>query len=134
MGDFFYHGLTSASVQGPGGGAPCTEKVIRSFDGFEVEGTPARVRLLFHPPIAAPRYLDSYCTGPSDLDMWHAHVLPPITISERSLRRRTLRLAESSTRPFHSGPFLGTLSFHVHMKLRRARHLSSILQFLAGDL
>jgi hypothetical protein len=133
-GEFFYHGLTSATVQGPDGGAPCTDKVIHTFDGFEVDGTPGRIRLLFHPPIDAPDYLDSYCTGPSDLDMWHAHALPPITISERSLRRRTLRLTESSTRPFHSGPFVGTLSFQIDMKLRRARRLSSILQFLAGDL
>ena len=133
-GDLFYAGLTSATVQGPGGGAPCTDKVIRSFDGFEVEGKANHMRVLFHPPIDAPNYLDTYCTGPSDDDLSHAHALPVLTLSERSLRKRSLRLQVSSTRPFHAGPFVGSLSFRVDMRLKRARHLSSILQFLAGDL
>lgn len=132
-GDFFYNGLTSASVQGPGGAPPCTDKVIRTFDGFEVAGRPNRIRILFHPPIDGPNYLDTYCTGPSDLDVWHAKALPQLTLSERSLRSRIVRLHAASTRQFHAGPFLGTMTFQIDVKMRRARHLSSILRFLAGD-
>ena len=128
-GDFFYSGLTSASVQGAGG-APCTDKVLQSFDGFEVEGTAGHIRLLFHPYWDAPEYLDTFCTGPSDVDMWHAGVLPEIVVTERTLRRHKLHLQVSSTRPFHSGPFDGTLSFEVNMRLRRARTLGPILQYL----
>lgn len=132
--DFFYEGLTSASVQEPGGGPPCSDKVLRSFDGFEVEGTPGRVRLLFHPYWDVPQYLSTYCAGPSDVDMSHANALPEIVVTERALRRHGLHLEASTTRPFHSGPFAGTLSFEVNMRLRRAKHLSSIFQFLAGGL
>jgi hypothetical protein len=132
--DLFYSGLTSATVQGPGGGPPCTDKVIRDFDGFEVEGKPSHIRVVFHPPIYGPNYLDTYCSGPSDLDMSHAHALPVLTLSERSLRRRSLHLQVSSARPFHAGPFVGTLTFQADIRMRRARHISSILQFLAGDL
>jgi hypothetical protein len=132
--DFFYEGLTSAVVQGPGGGAPCTDKVLQHFDGFEVEGTPGHIRLIFHPYWDVPLYLSTYCTGPSDIDMSHARALPEIVVTDRTLRRHRLHLEASSTRPFHSGPFEGSLSFQVNMRLRRAKHLSSIFQFLAGDL
>jgi hypothetical protein len=133
-GDFFFSGLTSATVQGPGGGAPCTDKVLDSFDGFEVEGTPGHIRLIFHPYWDAPDALHTYCTGPSDVDISHAHAIPDIVVTEKTLRRHKLHLEASSTRPFHSGPFEGTLSFQVNMRLRRAKHLSPIFQFLAGDL
>lgn len=133
-GDFFFDGLTSATVQGPGGGAPCTDRIIRTFDGFEVSGHAGRMRLLFHPPIDGPDFLDTYCAGPRDLDLWHAHALPTITLSERSLKARTLRLQKSSTRPFRTGPFSGTLAFQVDMRLRRVKNLASIIRFLAGDL
>jgi hypothetical protein len=131
--DFFYSGLTSATVQGPGGDV-CTEKALQSFDGFEVEGTPAHIRLIFHPYWDVPQYLSTYCTGPSDVDLSHAKALPDIVVTERTLRRHRLHLEASSTRPFHSGPFEGTLSFQVNMRLRRAKHPSSIFQFLAGEL
>lgn len=132
--DLFYAGLTSATVQGSGGGPLCTDKVIRDFDGFVVEGTPTHMRVLFHPSFDAPNYLNTYCAGPGDDDMSHAHALPVVTLSERSLRRRSLHLQVSSARPFHAGPFVGTLTFRADIRMRRARHLSSILQFLAGDL
>jgi hypothetical protein len=133
-GDFFYEGLTSASVQGPGGGPPCTDKVLKNFDGFEVQGHPNAMRLVFHPAIDTPDYLDTICTGPSDLDITHAGALPTITISERTLRRKKFTLGVSSTRPFHAGPFVGTLSFSTTMRFRRSRDLSDIFFFLAPDL
>jgi hypothetical protein len=133
-GDFFYEGLTSATVQAPGGGAPCTDKVLWGFDGFEVEGTPGRMRILFHAPVDVPEYLDTYCAGPSDVDMWHARALPVPVLSERSLRSRIVRIHESTTRPFHAGPFEGTLTFQIDAKMRRARHPAWILDFLAPDL
>jgi hypothetical protein len=129
-GELFYAGLTSATVQGPGGGPPCTDKVIRKFDRFEVEGKPGHMRVLFHPAFDAPNYLDTYCTGPSDDDMSHAHALPVLTLSERSLRRRSLLLQVSTTRPFHTGPFVGTLTFRAQLRLKRVRHLISLLRFL----
>jgi hypothetical protein len=132
--DLFYDGLTSATVQGPGGSPLCTDRVIRDFDGFLVEGTPTHMRVLFHPSFDRPNYLDTYCAGPGDDDMSHAHALPVVTLSERSLRRRSLHLQVSSSRPFHAGPFVGTLTFRADIRMRRARQLSSILQFLAGDL
>jgi hypothetical protein len=132
--DFFYEGLTSATVAGPGAGAPCTDKVLQNFDGFEVEGTAGHIRLIFHPYWDTPEYLHTYCAGPSDIDMSHAHALPDIVVNERALRRHRLHLEESSTRPFHSGPFEGTLSFQVNLRLRRAKHISPIFQYLAGDL
>jgi hypothetical protein len=133
-GDFFFNGLTSATVQGPDGGPPCTEKAIRTADGFEVSGTPGRMRMVFHSPFDVPNSLDSYCTGPSDLDMWHAHALPTLTLSARSLRAKSLRLQTSSTRQFHAGPFVGALTFRVDMRLRQSRQLSGIFQFLVGGL
>jgi hypothetical protein len=129
-GDFFYAGLTSATVQGPDGGPPCTDKVLHGFDGFEVEGTVNRFRLLFHPAFDRPHYLDTYCVGPSDRDMADTQALPTITLTEGSLRHQRLHVQVSSTKPFHAGPFIGTLAFSVNMRLRRARHIGSILQYL----
>jgi len=128
--DFFYNGLTSATVQGPDGGPPCTDKVLHGFDGFEVEGTATRFRLVFHPAFDLPHYLDTYCAGPSDRDMADTRALPTITLTERALRHRRLHLQVSSTKPFHAGPFVGTLAFSVDMRLRRSRHAGPILQYL----
>lgn len=131
FGTFLFGGLTTASVQGPGGGAPCTDKVLHQFDGFEVEGKPGRMRLVFHSPIDVPDYLDTFCTGPSDLDMTHAKAIPEITVPERSLRRKSLLLQTSSTRSFHAGPFEGTLTFSVAVRLRKSRQVSDLLQLIS---
>lgn len=116
-------GLTTAIVQGPGGGPPCTDKVIDRFDGFLVEGSPRRPQLVFHSPVLAPQFLDTYCAGPRDLDV--ARLIPPLPVG--SLSRRSLVAQTSSTQQFHAGPFVGTLSFSVGVRLRRSRLLSRSL-------
>jgi hypothetical protein len=133
-GDIFYSGLTSATVQGPDGGPPCTETVLRDFDGFEVEGHAPAMRVVFHPPFDAPDYLDTICTGPTDLDMAHAGALPTIPISERTLRRKKIKLSASSTRQFHAGPFVGTLAFSTTIRMRPSKDPGLIFQFLSRDL
>jgi hypothetical protein len=130
FGDLFFGGLTSATVQGPGGGAPCTDKILHTFDDFEVEGRPGKIRLVFHPPVDGPDFLNTYCAGPSDLDMSHANVIPEITVPERMLRRKKLLLQVSNTLPFHSGPFEGTLAFTASIRLHKSRQVSNLLQFL----
>ena len=101
-------------------------RAIAKIDAFEVHGNAAQVRLVFHPPFAGPAFLDSYCTGPSDLDISHAHALPDLTVPVRALARKTLLLHASSTHAFHAGPFQGTLAFSVDIRLRRSVQL---LQF-----
>jgi hypothetical protein len=130
FGSMFFGGLTSATVQGPGGGQPCTDKILHTFDDFEVRGTAGKIRLVFHPPIDAPDFLDTYCAGPSDLDMSHANVIPEITLSERMLRRKKLLVQVSDTLPFHSGPFEGTMAFSASIRLHRSREVSNLLQLL----
>jgi len=130
FGDFLFNGLTSATVQGPGGGPPCTEKLLRKIDAFEVHGNAAQVRLVFHPPFAGPAFLDSYCTGPSDLDISHAHALPDLTVPVRALARKTLLLHASSTHAFHAGPFQGTLAFSVDIRLRRSVQLLQLFRLI----
>jgi hypothetical protein len=131
FGDFLFNGLTSATVQGPGGGPPCTDKIIRKFDAFQVEGGASRVRFVFHPPLAAGDFLGTYCAGPKDADMSHANALPDLSVPVRRLGRKTLLLHASSTRPFHAGPFQGTLSFSVDIRMRRSLRLGKIFQVLS---
>jgi hypothetical protein len=132
VGTLLFAGLTSATVQGPGGGPPCTDKVLQRFDGFVGDGRSGRIRLSFHPLGFGTNLLDTYCAGPSDPDIARAHVLPALTLSTRSLRRKSLLLHVSSTRPFHAGPFVGTLAFTAEVRLRRARH--SFVFFQSGSL
>jgi hypothetical protein len=117
-------GLTSASVQGPGGGQPCTDRVIDRFDGFQVEGSTARPRLVFHHPETSPQFLDTYCTGPRDLDV--ADLIPPLPLPRASLGRRSLFASASSTRQFRAGPFVGTLTFSAAVRMRRSRALTQL--------
>jgi hypothetical protein len=121
VGALFFSGLTSASVQAPEGGPVCRDSVLRRFDAFAVEGTPSRIRLVFHPPSSGTDFLGTYCAGPGDADMSHAHAVPEIALSARSLRRKSLLLHASTTRAFHAGPFVGTLAFTVDLRLRRSR-------------
>jgi hypothetical protein len=123
-------GLTSATVQGPGGGQPCTDKIIDRFDGCQVEGSPARVRLVFHHPETAPQFLDTYCVGPRDLDV--AGLIPPLALPRASLGRRSLFASASSTRQFHAGPFVGTLTFSAAIRMRRSRGLTELLGLSLG--
>lgn len=132
--DLFFNGLTAASVQAPDGGPPCTEEALQDFDGFEVEGTAARMRIVFHPAFDVTNYLENYCGGPSDLDIAHAHALPEIVVTPRTLRHEKVHLQVSSTRSFHSGPFVGTVTFSANIRMRRSRDLAGILNFLSGDL
>jgi hypothetical protein len=131
FGSFLIGGLTAASVQAPGGGPPCIDKVLRKFDDFEVEGKPGKVRLLFHAPVDAPDFLETYCAGPSDLDMAHARAIPEIDLPGRMLRRKSLLLQTSSTRPFHAGPFEGTLAFTVSVRLRSSRQVNNLLELIS---
>jgi hypothetical protein len=99
-----------------------------------VGGHPGAMRLLFHSPFDDPNYLDTICTGPSDLDLYHAGALPTITISERTLRRKKITLGVSSTRQFHAGPFVGTVAFTTAIRMRPSRFVNDIFQFLSSDL
>lgn len=132
--DFFYEGLTTASVQASGGAPPCTDNVLQHFDGFEVEGTAARPRIVFHPASDKTYYLTTYCGGPSDVDVSHVRALPEIGLSARTLRHTKLHLQVSSTRPFHTGPFVGTVTFSANIRMRRSRDFAGIFNFLSGDL
>jgi hypothetical protein len=110
-------GLTSATVQAPGGGAPCTDKVLERFDGFRVAGSPSRPLLVFHSADQAPQFLDTYCAGPRDLDV--TRLIPPLPL-RGSLSRRSLFAQTAGTQPFQAGPFVGTLSFSAAVRLRRS--------------
>lgn len=110
-------GLTTTTVQGPGGGPPCTDKVISRFDAFDIEGTAARPRFVFHSPQDVPQFLDTYCAGPRDLDV--ARLIPPLPLPRNALRRRSLFSKVSTTAPFSAGPFVGTLSFSAAVRLRK---------------
>ncbi|HKN95354.1 MAG TPA: hypothetical protein VJU60_13545 [Thermoleophilaceae bacterium] len=121
LGDLFFGGLSTATVQGPGGGPPCTESVIRREDAFLVEGSLRRLRVVFHPPQSDIDFLRTYCVGPGDNDLSHAGAVPQITLPASSLHRKRLFLHVATTRQFHAGPFTGTLSFSAELRLRRAR-------------
>jgi hypothetical protein len=124
--------LTTATVNVPGASDPCTEKVLHKFDGFAFEGDAKSLRVLFHPAEAAPDFLSSYCGGPSDADIAHAGMLPTLTVATRRLRQKKLTLTADSQKPFHIGPFIGTVSFHASFDLRRIRLPRELLQLLTG--
>jgi hypothetical protein len=86
--------------------------------------------VLFHPALAAPDFLESYCAGPNDSDIAHAGVLPTLSIATRSLRKRRFTLAVASIKPFHSGPFEGTVSFNASFVLARVRLSAELLSGL----
>jgi hypothetical protein len=119
--------LTSVTVNGPGGGQPCTEKVLHRFDYVLMEGNARKLNVLFHSPDLAPDFLDTYCVGPSDADIAHASAIPSLSIRTRDLRKRNLTLAASSVRQFHAGPFTGTVTFKASFVLRRERIPSDLL-------
>jgi hypothetical protein len=124
-----FNGLTSATVEGPGGGPPCTDKIIRKFDAFQVTGGASRLRFVFHPRLAAPDFLKTYCTGPSDLDI--ARALPVLTVPVHEMKRKTLLLHLASNHPFHAGPFQGTVAFSVDLRMRRSVKLLQLFQVLS---
>lgn len=115
------NGISKATVSVPGGGPPCTEQTIRQGDSFTVGGTAQRAAISFHSPLTLPNYLDTYCAGPRDGDIWHAGALPPFSVPMSSLRRHRVHLALSSERPFHAGPFSGTVTLRASIRLRRLR-------------
>jgi hypothetical protein len=127
----FANGLTTATVTS-GSGAPCTDKVIHTSDGFDVQGKPGRVRFVFHSPFSLTDYLASYCAGPSSADLSHVHALPRFSVPTSRLRHRNVSLTMSSSRQFHSGPFTGTLKFAATLKLRRERVPASLTTLLGG--
>lgn len=115
------NGLTRIAVSGPGGGPPCSEAVIHRSDHFDISGNRRALQLSFHSPDFAPDYLTSYCVGPDDADIWSAHALPRPSFPFRWFQRKRLRLDVSSSRAFHSGPFVGTVSFSASIRLKRTR-------------
>lgn len=123
--------LTSANVTSGAGTPACTEKILHQLDSLVFEGNAKRLRVLFHPALAAPDFLETYCAGPSDSDISHAGVIPSLSIPTRSLRRRRFTLSVASTKPFHSGPFTGTVSFNASFVLTRVRIPSDLLGFFA---
>jgi hypothetical protein len=126
-------GLTTANVNGAPGTTPCTEQVLHRFDFVFFTGNAKSLRVQFHSPDAAPDYLDSYCAGPSDADVGFAGAIPTLTIKTKDLRKRKLTLATSSVKPFHSGPFSGTVTFKVNMVLARERIPSDLLDVTLSE-
>jgi hypothetical protein len=120
-------GLTTATVNGPGGGPPCTEKVLHRFDYVFMSGDARRLRVQFHSPDAVPDFLETYCTGPSDADVGFAGALPTISIKTRDLNKRRLTLSASTVKAFHTGPFVGTVAFSTNLVLARAKLPSDLL-------
>lgn len=119
LGFFEMNGLTSATVQAPGADAPCSDKIIRRSDPFEVEGSASRISLVFHPPAAEPDFLNNYCAGPRDADV--ASALPRVVVPVRELLgKQILLLHTSAVRPFQAGPFEGTVAFSADIRLRRS--------------
>jgi hypothetical protein len=120
-GSLFADGLTSATVSSGDGGAPCTDKIVHTFDPFDVEGKPGRVRFVFHSPLDLTDYIDTFCAGPNNADLWHVHALPRFSVPTSRLRHHRVNLDMSSVRDFHVGPFKGRLSFSAKLRLRRVR-------------
>jgi hypothetical protein len=125
-------GLTTATVNGPGGGAPCTEKVLHRFDFVFLSGNARTLRAQFHSPDSLPDYLETYCAGPSDADIGFADALPTLTIKTRDLNKRRFTLTAASVKSFHSGPFVGTVTFNATFVLARARLPSGLDVTLSG--
>jgi hypothetical protein len=123
--------LTTANVSAGPGTTACTEKILHQFDSLVLEGDARRLRVLFHPALAAPDFLETYCAGPSDSDISHAGVIPTLSIPTSSLRRRRFTLSVASTKPFHSGPFSGTVSFNATFVLSRVRIPGGLLDLFA---
>ena len=130
FGELFDHGLTSATVNVPGGGPPCTEQIIRKGETFDIRGTPGRVRFVFHDPFISGSLLRTFCPGPSDVDMWRARAVPRLSVPVSKLRQGHVLLQESTTRPFHSGPFVGQLKFDVSLRMRRVKVPSFLLDLI----
>lgn len=122
-------GLTTATVQGPGGGPPCTDKLVRRFDLFRLLGTTTQPEVVFHNALTEPQYLDSYCVGPKDADI--ARLIPPLPLPPGALGKRSLFAQASTTEPFRAGPFVGTLSFSAAVRLRRS-NIADLLGLTIG--
>ena len=122
-------GLTTATVQGPGGGPPCTDKVISRFDAFRLLGTTAHPQIVFHNALTGPQYLNTYCAGPKDADI--ARLIPPLPLPRGAIGRRSLFAQASTTAPFHAGPFVGTLSFSAAVRLRKS-NLSDLFSVIVA--
>jgi len=125
-------GLTSATVNGPGGGQPCTEQVLHRFDYILMSGNARTLRVQFHSPDVAPDYLETYCAGPSDAGLGFVPAIPSLTIKTKGLSKNRLTVSTSSVKQFHSGPFVGTASFSVNLVLARARIPSDFDVTLSG--
>jgi hypothetical protein len=125
-------GLTTATVNGPAGGQPCTEKVLHRFDYIFISGNARSLRLQFHSPDSFPDYLESYCAGPSDADIGFAGAIPSLTIKTKDLKKKRLTLSTSGVKPFHTGPFTGTVTFGVNLVLSRSRLPSDLNVTLSG--
>jgi hypothetical protein len=130
FGQLLANGITKATVNGPGGGPPCTAQVLRRGDFFDLSGTAGRVRLSFHSPPFLPDFLKTYCAGPGDADVWYARALPRLSLPVSSLRRRHVDIDVSSQRAFHAEPFSGTLSFSASLRLRQIRLPNGLGRFL----
>jgi hypothetical protein len=114
-------GLTTVSVNPPGGGQPCTEKVLHRFDFVALTGNARSLLVQFHSADTAPDYLESYCAGPSDADVAFAGALPTLNIRTSDLKKRRFTISASSVKQFHSGPFTGTVAFNANFVLARTR-------------
>ncbi len=131
-GEIFENSLTKATVNPPGGGPACTEQALHHVEILGVRRVGHRIRVGFHDPRLFTGPIRSYCTQPSDADLWHARALPYLWIGSRELHRKHLTLSVSTTRPFHSGPFAGQVAFQATLHMRRIRIPSFLLQFLSG--
>jgi hypothetical protein len=125
------NGLTSATVTASDG-PKCNDKIVHTSDGFDIEGNPGRVRFVFHSPFNLTDFVDSYCMGPNNADLWHVHALPKFSVPTSRLRHKRVSLTMSSSRTFHSGPFTGKLDFSAQVNLRRVAPGGSLNTLLQG--
>jgi hypothetical protein len=132
FGEVSVNSLTTVSVDPPGGGPPCTEKVLHHADVFLLSGTAGRIRVGFHDPRVIGGLLRSYCVGPSDADIWHADALPRLSVPGIQLRRRRLTLQASSTRSFHAPPFTGQVTFQATVHMRRIPPSAFLRELIIG--
>jgi hypothetical protein len=132
FGEIFENSLTKATVNPPGGGAPCTEQALHHEEILGVQRIGGRIRLAFHDPRLETGPIRSYCTQPSDADLWHAHAIPYLWMRDSALRQKRQTLSVSTTRSFHSGPFSGQVTFQATLHLRRVKLPAFLVQLLTG--
>jgi hypothetical protein len=129
FGEMQANGVTKATVNAPG--APtCSDQVLKRADAFVMQGKGRRVQVGFHPSLFDPNFVRTVCAGPSDDDLWHSGALPKVSFPLSRFERHRVVIDMASRRPFHAGPFTGTVSLEATVRLRRIPLPDVLVQLL----